>query len=78
MKHAPERRLGFETEARRSKITTVTYSMPIYWASYLINGDASGIDDDEIAEADATSRTTISNTVAPGAPRTPVHQKSSN
>jgi hypothetical protein len=37
----------------RSRITTVTYSMPIYWASYLINGDASGIDDDDIAQADA-------------------------
>jgi len=31
---------------------TVTYSMPIYWASYLINGDASGMEDDEIKEAD--------------------------
>lgn len=44
---------GAVGEARRPKITTVTYSMPVYWASYLINGDASGIDDDEIKQADA-------------------------
>jgi hypothetical protein len=44
---------GAVGEARRPKITTVTYSMPVYWASYLINGDASGTDDDDIAQADA-------------------------
>lgn len=58
MAHNKGRRLGFNAKehtvaARRSRIETVTYSMPVYWASYLINGDASGIDDDEIAEADA-------------------------
>ena len=29
-----------------------TYKLPAYWASYLINGDASGYTDDEIAEID--------------------------
>lgn len=32
---------------------TVTYTAPSYWASYLINGDFSGMEDDEIATADA-------------------------
>ena len=27
---------------------TVVLSAPIYWASYLINADASGLDDNEI------------------------------
>lgn len=36
-----------------NRITTATYSMPAHWASYLINGDASGLDDDDIAQADA-------------------------
>jgi hypothetical protein len=30
-----------------------TYTLPDYWASYLINGDASGIEDEERAQADA-------------------------
>ena len=30
-----------------------TTEAPAYWASYFINGDASGMEDDEIAEADA-------------------------
>lgn len=34
-------------------MTTVTYTLPAYWASYLINGDASGIDEDDKAAADA-------------------------
>ena len=29
-----------------------TYTLPAYWASYLINGDASGYSDEEIAEID--------------------------
>jgi hypothetical protein len=32
-----------------------TVKAPIYWASYLINGDASGMEDHEIAECDAWS-----------------------
>lgn len=32
---------------------TVTGTAPSYWASYFINGDASGMEDDEIAAADA-------------------------
>ena len=32
---------------------THTYTLPAYWASYLINGDASGNSDDDIAEIDA-------------------------
>lgn len=62
MTHDNGRKLGFrEADERRRKKTrlagsrfeTETYSMPIYWASYLINGDASGIDDDDIVQADA-------------------------
>lgn len=32
---------------------TLTYTLPSYWASYLVNGDASGLEDAEIAEVDA-------------------------
>lgn len=32
---------------------TITYTLPAYWASYLINGDASGLDDGEQAVIDA-------------------------
>jgi hypothetical protein len=35
------------------KTETVTYSLPVYWASYLINDDASGMEDDEQADCDA-------------------------
>jgi len=31
----------------------VELTAPSYWASYLINGDASGMDDDEIKACDA-------------------------
>jgi len=31
----------------------VTYTLPIYWASYLINGDCSGMEEEEIQEVDA-------------------------
>lgn len=31
---------------------TVTYTLPSYWASYLINGDASGLEDAETKEID--------------------------
>ena len=31
----------------------VTATAPSYWAPYLINGDPSGLEDDEIAAADA-------------------------
>ena len=30
-----------------------TGTAPSYWASYFINGDSSGMDDDDIAQADA-------------------------
>lgn len=30
-----------------------TYTLPAYWASYLINGDASGLEDGEQAMIDA-------------------------
>lgn len=32
---------------------TATYTLPSYWASYLINGDASGLDAGEQATVDA-------------------------
>jgi len=31
----------------------VTYTLPSYWASYLINGDSSGISDKDKAECDS-------------------------
>lgn len=34
-------------------IQTETAILPIYWASYLIYGDASGLEDSEQAEIDA-------------------------
>lgn len=33
-------------------IETGTITLPVYWASALINGDTSGMDDDEIASMD--------------------------
>jgi hypothetical protein len=33
-----------------------TYTMPAYWASYLINGDASGMTDEEIRQCDEHTR----------------------
>ena len=30
----------------------VFYTLPIYWASYLVNGDCSGLEDNEIEEID--------------------------
>jgi hypothetical protein len=35
------------------KLTFASYRLPSYWASYLINGDASGLSDDEAREVDA-------------------------
>lgn len=35
------------------KHTTFSRTAPSHWASYLINGDASGLDSDDIADADA-------------------------
>lgn len=32
---------------------TIEYTLPAYWASYLVNGDASGLSDAEQAEVDA-------------------------
>jgi hypothetical protein len=37
----------------KTSFQTEIYSLPSYWASYLINGDASGMDDDEQAQCDA-------------------------
>ena len=37
----------------KTKIETVTYRLPAYWASYLINGDATGMEDAEMAAVDA-------------------------
>ncbi|MEY9235376.1 hypothetical protein ABIF78_007699 [Bradyrhizobium japonicum] len=36
-----------------AKFDTVTGTAPSHWASYFINGDASGMEDEEIAQADA-------------------------
>ena len=32
---------------------TIEYTLPEFWASYLINGDASGMEDNEQKEIDA-------------------------
>lgn len=32
---------------------TIEYSLPEFWASYLINGDSSGLSDSELEEIDA-------------------------
>ena len=32
---------------------TLTYTLPAYWASYLINGDASGLEPGEQEQIDA-------------------------
>ncbi len=34
------------------KLEPVTYTAPIYWASYIINGDHSGLEPDEKAACD--------------------------
>jgi hypothetical protein len=39
-----------ETVAR---FTSETYELPTIWASYFVNADASGLDDEEQAAADA-------------------------
>jgi hypothetical protein len=40
-------------ELRRADIETVEITAPSAWASYLINADPSGLEDEEIAECDA-------------------------
>ena len=34
-------------------IKTIDYTLPAFWASYLINGDSSGLEDKEAAQIDA-------------------------
>ena len=34
------------------KLLTETYTLPAHWASYLINGDCSGLEDAEVIEVD--------------------------
>jgi hypothetical protein len=36
-----------------ANLEPVTYTLPAYWASYLINGDASGLEPADKAAADA-------------------------
>ena len=36
-----------------TNLETMSYTLPMYWASYLINGDASGLEDGEQAVIDA-------------------------
>jgi len=36
-----------------AKLITEKYDLPAYWASYLINGDASGISDSDKQNCDA-------------------------
>lgn len=37
----------------KTRFETEIYSLPVYWASYLINGDGSGLEDGEQEEIDA-------------------------
>lgn len=37
----------------KPKLKFVEYTLPAYWACALINGDESGMDDDEVKEMDA-------------------------
>lgn len=39
-----------------AKFDTVTGTAPSYWASYFINGDASGLEDSEIEQADCFAK----------------------
>lgn len=41
-----------ELKADESPFETVTGTAPSYWATYFINGDSSGMEDSEIAQAD--------------------------
>jgi hypothetical protein len=41
------------TNKTELKLYLVKYDLPAYWASYLINGDASGISDDDKQAADS-------------------------
>ena len=34
-----------------AQVEPIEYTLPAYWASYLINGDSSGLSAEEIAEA---------------------------
>jgi len=36
-----------------TQIETITYKLPAYWASYLINGDASGMEESELETVDS-------------------------
>lgn len=38
-------------------LETTTFILPSYWASYLVNGDTSGLDDSEQADCDAFLKT---------------------
>ncbi len=38
-------------------LRVVSYTLPAYWASYLINGDASGIDEADKAKCDEWHKT---------------------
>jgi len=36
-----------------TQIETITYKLPAYWASYLINGDSSGLEESELQTVDS-------------------------
>lgn len=40
-------------ERRDQMLTSIEYTLPAYWASYLVNGDASGLEDGEQETIDA-------------------------
>lgn len=37
----------------KTEIELTEYTLPVYWSSYLVNGDASGLEDEEREEIDA-------------------------
>ncbi|HYG24470.1 MAG TPA: hypothetical protein VEH04_16955 [Verrucomicrobiae bacterium] len=49
--HSRCRNCGAQS-SRESKLEPVTYTLPASWASYLINGDASGLEDGESSRID--------------------------
>lgn len=44
---------GADTLGETDMIETIELELPVYWASYLINGDSSGLEDGEQEQIDA-------------------------
>ncbi len=44
------------TTRQEEKLGIYTYTFPTYWASYLINGDSSGLEEEDIIQCDNETR----------------------